>query len=236
MVESLGIPTDTVPREWLDHRLNSKKFNVSAFEISFRGATTSGELRSLCGLEGSYTALNLSNTESCLPRLLAKNDWRITGFHGFSQRMFDRQSWWPLIGLEQSSFMESPDVLALGRCGNAFRGACDKDLLKLAVGHAAVPKSFVYVLTLGTHLPVLPVDIPPTLSSICDQRRLPANACRHIAALGDVLSNVITSTEALPTTPLVVVVGDHAPPFSDLEERSSFKQDRVPGFILEPVL
>jgi hypothetical protein len=234
VVESLGIPKSREASEWLNRSIHIKNFATNYYEIMFRGATTSGELRSLCGLEGSYTSVNASVGSDCLPAQLSKLGWKTTGFHGFSKRMFDRQTWWPAIGLDQTFFIENKEIEILPRCGNVFSGACDKDLLRVAVGSIMSAKSFAYVLTLNTHLPVVPVQIPSSLSAICVRDEIPSAACMHIAALSEVLSNVVYEALSLPRTPLVVAVGDHAPPFATLSDRDSFRQDVISGYVFVP--
>lgn len=234
VVESLGIPKSDDALEFLRQSVLVNSYKTNFYQIEFRGATTSGELRSLCGLEGSYTAANTSNGNDCLPAQLSKLGWQTSGFHGFSNRVFDRQYWWPTIGLDRVFFIESPEVAVLNRCGNVFRGACDHALVDLAISHIATPKSFAYVLTLNTHLPVVPIELPTKLSDICYIDAVPKVACMHIAALRDVLQSIVIGTSSLPTRPLIVIVGDHAPPFSAINERGAFRQDVVPGFVLEP--
>lgn len=234
VVESLGVPKSKDALKWLDQNIQGEQYASIFHQILFKGATTSGELRSLCALEGSYTSINSSNGDDCLPAQISKIGWTASGFHGFSSKIFDRESWWPNIGFSQKFFVEDSKIGNLPRCGNVFRGACDKDVIKVAVESLVKEKSFAYVLTLNTHLPVVPRDVPTELSEICGRDRIPSGACTHIAALGDVLTQVMHQTSALAKLPLVIVVGDHAPPFVALDERKSFRQDVVPGYVLDP--
>lgn len=236
VIESLGVPSSKDALTWLDQKIQSEQYASSSYQILFKGATTSGELRSLCALEGSYTSINSSNGENCLPAQFSKIGWTASGFHGFSSKIFDRESWWPNIGFSQRFFIEDSKIGDLPRCGNVFRGACDKDVIKVAVRSLVQEKSFAYVLTLNTHLPVVPRDVPTELSEICVRDSIPSGACTHIAALGDVLTQVMQQASALAKPPLVLVVGDHAPPFVSLDERRSFRQDLVPGYVLDPKL
>lgn len=235
VVESLGIPQSQNALDWLNGRIQIDRYQKEFHEIGFRGATTSGELRSLCGLEGSYTSINQTLSTECLPLQLSRNGWSTSGYHGFSRRIFDRQSWWPSVGLNQVFFIENPEVDSLPKCGNVFRGACDKELLNLAISRSATPKSFHYVLTLNTHLPVVPVQIPSALFEICAKDELSESVCMHLASLGEILGHITGKTPGLSISPLIIVVGDHAPPFSELRDRNSFKQNVVPGFVLVPL-
>ena len=235
VVESLGLPESRDALGWLNEQIQIGEYKKEFYEIGFRGATTSGELRSLCGLEGSYTSINSTLSTECLPFQLKQIGWSTSGYHGFSRRIFDRQSWWPIIGLNQTFFIESPEIASLPKCGNVFRGACDRELLNLAISRAVTPMSFHYVLTLNTHLPVVPVEISPDLFDICTKNDLPESACMHLASLGKILGLIPEKISALTNLPLIIIVGDHAPPFSGLHERNSFKRNLVPGFVLLPL-
>lgn len=235
VVESLGIPVSKDAFEWLNNKVRNERFTMTSSDIAFRGATTSGELRSLCSLEGSYTSMTRETGVGCLPVELAKNNWQTLGFHGFSKKFFNREVWWPHVGFDKSYFVEDTVIGNLPRCGNVFRGACDKDVIKVAVESLKKGRVFAYVLTLNTHLPVVPGSIPDVLSKICARDEIPTGACTHIASLGEVLTQVAYQASEVVMPPLVVVVGDHAPPFISLDERRSFKQGVVPGYFLEPV-
>jgi hypothetical protein len=234
VVESLGVPNSKDALKWLDQNLQSEHYTSVAHHISFKGATTSGELRSLCALEGSYTSINSSNGENCLPSQLSKIGWTTSGFHGFSGKMFDRHLWWPNIGFSKAIFVEDSKIENLPRCGNGFRGACDSAIIKVAADSLVHDKTFAYVLTLNTHLPVVARPVSTKLSEICGRDSIPSGACTHIESLGDVLTQVIHQSSTLAKPPLVIVVGDHAPPFVALDDRRSFRQDVVPAYVLEP--
>jgi hypothetical protein len=234
VVESLGVPSSPHVRNYLNNLMIIEKYQTNFYEIKFRGSTTNGELRSLCGLDGSYAFMNSELGADCIPSQLSSIGWSATGYHGFTEKMFDRQFWWSSIGFDQKFFIESNDIKAMPRCGDVFRGACDKNLLDLAITQTLYPKSFVYVLTLNTHLPVISVSIPTSLIEICSKGGLSENSCIHMTNLADILGYVAKEVSKLSIPPLVIVVGDHAPPFSGLRDRSNFQQDVVPGFILIP--
>lgn len=234
MVESLGIPKSDDAMEFFQKSLSIKNYKKYFYQIDFRGATTSGELRELCGLEGSYKFVNSVIADDCLPQQLSRLGWQTSGFHGFSNQFFDRKFWWPKIGINHIFFIENEEIKNLSRCGNIFRGACDKDLMGVAVSSIATPKSFAYVLTLNTHLPVAPSELPNTLFNMCRSQNISDIACMHIAALKKVLGDIVLSTSSLSVQPLIVIVGDHAPPFFNIKERNAFRQDVVPGVVLVP--
>ena len=234
IVESFGLPKSQKAMWWLKKIPNIEGYKTIYNEIAFKGATTSGELRSLCALEGHYANINKNISSNCLPARLVKDGWRTSGLHGFSGHMFDRNIWWRHIGLENVTFDESPNVRQLPRCGNIFRGVCDKDLLQVAFRQTYQPRSFIYLLSLNTHLPVENAPVPSDLTKICTQDSLPIEACMHIASLGRLLTNVTKEASTAYKRPLIVIVGDHAPPFAMRGNRDLFRQDKVPSFILVP--
>jgi hypothetical protein len=236
IVESLGVPTDAsmrawVQSQWLDPSL-LERFNLHTAEIPFKGSTTSAELRSLCMLAGSYRIFDSAQWATCLPAQLAANGWSTVGIHGFSGRMFDRVKWWPKVGLQTTLFGEAPEFQGV-RCGTAFRGGCDTTLLATGIQTLA-PRTFVYLLTLNTHLPIERLaqgtPIPPT----CDSPVSNSEVCDHVTATTAVLRKLRQTLETVSVAPLVVVVGDHAPPFSNKLSRQAFLQDKVPAAVLVP--
>jgi hypothetical protein len=234
IVESLGAPVQPTLRSWLDTRVAPTGYEVRLADLPFRGSTTSGELRALCKVAGHYQSLDLAVRSQCLPARLATLGWESTGLHGFSRRMFDRESWWPKLGLGSTHFVDSPWLADAPRCGGAFGGACDAFLVERALGWLEKGNRFAYVLTLNTHLPLPPTPVPPELAGICKELATPPAACALVGALGRVLTNVATRVSMSSRRPLVLVVGDHAPPFKVRETRQAFRQDVVPAYALVP--
>ncbi len=236
IVESLGVPTDPTMRSWVQSQWIDpsllERFNVHTADINFKGSTTSAELRSLCILAGSYRSVDSAQGANCLPAQLAAIGWSTIGMHGFSGRMFDRVNWWPKIGLQTSLFGESPEFQGL-RCGTSFRGGCDTTLFAIGV-NAIAPRRFVYLLTLNTHLPIdrpaLGTPIPPN----CESPESNSEVCDQVTATTAVLRQLRQTLESVPVAPLVVVVGDHAPPFSNKHSRQAFLHDKVPATVMVP--
>jgi hypothetical protein len=236
IVESLGVPTDSTMREWVQSQWLipslHQRFNVHTANIPFKGSTTSAELRSLCILAGSYRSVDSAQGVNCLPAQLAANGWSTIGMHGFSGRMFNRENWWPKVGLQTAIFGEAPEFQG-ERCGTVFRGGCDNTLLAIGV-KALAPRRFVYLLTLNTHLPIdRPAQGTP-IPTKCDSIESNSEVCDHISATTAVLRQLQQALETVTDAPLVVVIGDHAPPFSNKLSRQAFLQDKVPAAVLVP--
>jgi phosphoglycerol transferase MdoB-like AlkP superfamily enzyme len=238
IVESFGLANESAPRDWLADQLSrpakESGYGIVQGAVPFRGATTSGELRQLCALTGSYRALNSEWARQCLPNQLRVHGWHTIGLHGFSKRMFDRENWWPLIGIEAAHFVDDGTSLLQARCGAAFRGLCDEVMIDRAFAEAVSPKNFVYLLTLNTHLPLEQRPIPADLKSLCHESQLGDDGCLMVASLGVVLGRIGEAARAAKVPPLVIVVGDHAPPFAQRATRARFDASRVPVIVLLP--
>ncbi|WP_157597994.1 MULTISPECIES: hypothetical protein [unclassified Rhizobacter] len=238
VVESLGIHRDPATREWLRSALIdadlSRRYDVVERELPFHDATVAGELRSLCGLAGDYRSLSQSVAARCLPAKLAAIGWETIGLHGFSGNVFDRREWWPMIGLQRIFFAEELLRPESARCGGAFRGSCDADLVRQAGIELQQPRRLVYLLTLNSHLPLALGPIPPDNQSRCDNARAGRDVCQLLTTHRALLSELRNMLQRLDNAPAVVVVGDHAPPFVDTEGRNQYAADRVPMLLLLP--
>lgn len=239
IVESMGWCNDARLNAWLRGQLFdaalATHFDLSERQIPFAGSTTSAELRELCGLVGSYRRLLEPAAEAdCLPTRLARQGWTTVGVHGFSGHMFDRTDWWPRLGLQRRLFAE--DLLGPGddRCGGAFAGACDADVVEGALREARLPRHFVYMLTLNSHLPLAAMPVPDDLRDICAQSNAGPDVCLLTATIGKALAAVRDGLKSVRSELAVVVVGDHAPPLSNLRDRAMYDESRVAAFVLKP--
>ncbi len=234
-VESLGMPEDPDLREWLVSQVQKMdSYKIIGLEIPFKGSTTNAELRHLCNIDGSYKGIT-SQTFSCLPFMLQKIGWNTLGFHGYTSTMFDRARWWPLIGIKETQFLDSSGLHDLPRCGGMFNGICDDVLIARAFESTQEPRTLTYLLTLDTHLPIKRKRVlNDELQNLCNAASVSMEVCVHIDALGRVLASIAYQADSLHSInkPLVVIFGDHAPPFVIIKDRLAFNQTHVPAFIL----
>jgi hypothetical protein len=239
LVESLGLPRDPRLQERLrrsmeDARLQGR-WAITYRPEPFRGSTTYGELRVLCRLRGDYATLTNAAADDCLPRLAARQGFTASGLHGFGYRMFDRQDWWPRAGLRPWTAPDVTDSTPHG-CNEVFVGLCDAPLLAEAARLADEPRQFVYALTLDTHLPLASAGAMPdaALAEDCKAARVGDAACVMMARLTRTLTTISEALASMKRPPMVVIVGDHAPPFLQANNRDAFDQERVPAWILRP--
>jgi hypothetical protein len=238
IIESFGYHKDSEIRQWLKKQLIDesfqKKYSSTEFAAPFKGATTDSEFRQLCGLMGNYSNMTRQIGKSCIPEILRNAGWETFGFHGFSGRMFDRNIWWPSLGIQHSFFAEKLLTAGAPECGGTFRGACDAYVLIPISQILKKPKQFVYQLTLNTHLPITKTTIPNDLRAICERSHTADVPCQLIAAHGNYLRALREILNEIPLPPIVVLVGDHAPPLSRLRDRDLFEHNVVPAFLLIP--
>ncbi len=234
VVESLGMPNSKIVQEWLHSNIKNNNFDLMTSQLEFKGSTTNGELRILCELEGSYMALNSKNSISCLPKKLSNMGWSTSAYHGFSKNMFNRKDWWPAIGFQKIYFYENFHANRIPKCGDVFRGVCDDELIKIGLDSHSGEK-LTYILTLNTHLPVIEEPIPLDLKKICIDENISNVVCMHLSLLGNRLSSIVMQGGDIKKLPLIIIAGDHAPPFSEIRNRNIFSQNLVPLYILKPV-
>lgn len=240
LVESMGLPRDPALQAWLKQRLSTARvaarWDIQMTNEEFVGSTTSGELRTLCGLQGHYSRLDEAMAAGCMPRQLASRGVTAIGIHGFGLRMFDRAEWWPKIGLTPWHWPAGASSVRMN-CNQAFPGMCDSVVLEEAVKQAQTSGRFVYALTLDTHLPLdltRAAPLPAALRIACAASATQEQACQLVNKLGDVLAGLEATLAASEATPFLVVVGDHMPPFGELSNRKAFVANRVPMFVMTP--
>lgn len=241
LVESMGMPRDPALLNWLRERLATQRlmarWTIRQGEEPFLGTTTSGELRTLCGLQGHYSRLDEEHATGCLPRRLVAQSVTSVGIHGFGLRMFDRNDWWPKIGLKPWRWQTGVTTDSPMNCNRAFPGVCDSTVIDQAITQAQQPRRFIYALTLDTHLPLdlrQAQPLPEDLRAACAESSTPAESCQLVRKLGDVLARIESRLSASVATPFIMVVGDHAPPFAESANRAAFAADRVPFFEIKP--
>jgi hypothetical protein len=242
LVESFGLHSNPAVHAWLERQLwdadVALRYRKIDGQVPFHGSTTNGELRELCGMAGSYRKVGTAQeTLACLPQALDELGWTTTGLHGFSQAMFLRSLWWPRTGLQHLDFAEQLLAAESPRCGGAFAGACDADVIGKGFAIARSPRQFAYVLTLNSHLPIKPGVLPDELRGICASERIEDADCQFVSILGNMLRAVRQGMKDAPASnvPLVVMAGDHAPPFSDRKIREGYSQTHVQAFALVPL-
>lgn len=239
VAESLGYARNDNARRWLDSALRGDlpaAYEVRQGNVPFRGATTSGELHQLCQTRRPYYALEPADVDNCLPRKARSLGLKTVAIHAYSGRVFARHHWWKKIGFDTRLFSDDLEAEYPKKCGEVLIGLCDTDLLREATRRLQLAPSFVYLLTLNTHLPIPSSRLDSAAEAECQRDGLATQPCTlmhmhqvFLAALGKAVGSFDAAS-----APLVVIVGDHAPPFVQADDRLAFAADKVPYWIAVP--
>jgi hypothetical protein len=243
LVEGLGAFSDPATRLVLSDRLTNaavaERYSIGSGISNFQGSTTSAESRELCGRWGDHTDYLRADSFDCLPRQLAEKGFETVSYHGYSSSMFDRNVWYPKIGITEPLFLE--DMVSRGqlfpsRCGSVFKGLCDKDVgdevHRRLLRNPTQPK-MVYWLTLNSHIPYVPKDNSQLRCgdehAIIQNRRV----CELTEIWGDVFDTVsaIARDPDLPPTD-ILIVGDHTTPLWEKSAASAFTPGKVDWYFL----
>jgi hypothetical protein len=244
ILESLGVPKGNAEMNRLlfkDYKQSAAiqaRYDLSQGISPYYNSTTAGEIRELCGRWDDYHNLVEQADPTCLPAQLAKKGYQTHAMHSFTSDFFDRGAWYPNIGFQSQEFAN--EIVGKGAlpCGGVFAGACDRDVPKQMAAHlkAAKQPTFLYWLTLNSHLPVPPghnlnVDNCQRVSPIL-AKEFP-QICRQFSIFHDVDTAVIKEITAkdFPEAD-ILIVGDHMPPYFDRYHRSQFDPENVPWIYL----
>ncbi|MGF3025208.1 sulfatase-like hydrolase/transferase [Methylobacterium aquaticum] len=239
VVESLGVLRDDGQRAILtapfDDPALRRLYTVTTGTSAFFGATASGEVRELCGTYRSHREVFVTEDPTCLPERFAARAYRTVSVHGYHAGFYDRVHWYPLAGFQTSLFGETLGPRFARTCGGPFPGPCDTDLAE-AVGAelAKAGPSFVYWLTLNSHVPV--PQGSATLRQDCGHKRsrfADPEVCAMVEIWQDLFTAVSRLALAYPGTE-ILLVGDHAPPLWRRAARTAFVPGRVMWVRLAP--
>ncbi len=241
LVEGLGLPTGPQEKALFDEDWDREhwrgRYEVSRGAVPYYGSTTNAELRELCGIWGEYFRFDFARTD-CMPKTYRSAGYETSAIHPFDGSFFDRTTWYPLIGFQQTEFKSELLAKGVPLCGGLFPGACDRDipaLLAERLKEASQPQ-LIYWLTLNTHLPVIADRQLGTdrceLGSEKWRAEVP-QLCRMFL-LHHQLANAIDAMAMDPDLPPVdvLIVGDHIPPFADRNYRNRFDPTQVPWIFL----
>jgi phosphoglycerol transferase MdoB-like AlkP superfamily enzyme len=216
----------------------SQRFEFKTGVIPFNGGTTAAEMRELCSVNVVYYRLEFSHKRQCVPWMFAAKGYRTYAVHGYYASTFDRQRWWPEIGFQRPVFVNDlPKNVRLNRCGGAFRGACDDNVLAYAFGlldgEPAKGKKFVYVLTLNSHAPIPSAEIPKKSEfDLYFSSRVIVGLLEKWKVVFDALAKELESADGRDLT--LIIVGDHKPHLWEKSNSTLFSRTEVPYIIVTP--
>lgn len=219
-----------------------RKYDVVRGDVIFSGATIGAETRELCNSKIGFGIIHRADVMShvCLPAKMSEYGYQTTAIHGFSGYMFQRNIWYPKLGFEEVWFQNRLKKEGLGTCPGAFVGICDTDIsgwIGKRLQLSTHEPQFLYWVTLNSHLPLqspnyLKSRVSCSLNSLLmDQPAL----CAWFQILSSVHQSIYRAAiQPLKRPTVFIIVGDHAPPFSDTSLRNLFSEDMVPYVVLIP--
>jgi len=244
VVEAMGVPKDNPEMSKLlfaplmDNTAVAARYDFKRGTVPYYNSTTAGEIRELCGRWGDYYDLIDRKDNGCLPTALANKGYDTLAMHSFTGSFFKREDWYPNIGFAKREFGDDMMKLGAEKCGGVFPGACDRQIpAQIAAKLKAAEKpTFLYWLTLNSHLPVpsglnLNVDNCERVSSLL-KAEFP-QICRQFAIYHDIQTALASEISAADFPDAdILLVGDHMPPYFDRHHRTQFDPEHVPWLYL----
>lgn len=232
-IESLGAPAR--PGEFKDllRELTgplAPNYSVETATHLSLGTTFAGEVRELCGLRITRTpeAKDYGRLSVCLPNRLRMAGYDTRALHGNGGKFYQRARLYPIMGFGKSYFYAD-----LRRPGDvcpdtSFNGVCDDKLFAAGLGLFDQNRRFVHMMTLDTHLP-----IPRGVGENCSASfRDDPLLCRYDVRMSQTLRELVAAVSSARFPPdLIVVYGDHPPPFRSSVTRARFRSDQVPFLV-----
>lgn len=237
-VESLGWPVDAERRQALLRPLLkplAHDYYVTVESHRYYGTTLAGEIRELCSLRlvGVPSKVGLlKRLDGCLPAKLKRLGYDTQALHGNGGLIYRRSQIYPAMGFKRSWFYDQLRAAdsRVGPCtGTVFKGACDKAVLDRALSLFDGQRRLVHVMTLDSHLP-----LPSVEHGVCDPAfRADKTLCTYSRAMTRSFSGIVQAVQNAAHPPnLIVIYGDHAPPFALLSTRRFFDAEQVPFLVL----
>ncbi len=197
----------------------------------FYGATLAGEVRELCGLKQTggipQGADQYAQLRACLPAQLAREGYRTVAVHGNAGSFYRRTRFYPMMGFAEHWHYEQMRGQVVGLCSYLFVGICDGDAARIALAaFDGSRRAFVHLMTLDTHLPL------PAPAGTCRAAAEPT-LCTYSHGISSSLGAIAAAVVAAHSPPdLIVLYGDHAPPFVERRLRAQFIEGKVPFLVL----
>lgn len=229
--ESWGIPHNAEIQQALLKPLRNLSAQVKNFaegQFNFSGPTVAAELRELCQLTPFHYNFKdtLTGFENCLPNKLKEAGYKTHAMHGATGVMYDRIYWYPRAGFSGVTFFENQSWPR--RC-YSFPGACDIDMIDTASQvFSDTEPTFLYWLTLNSHSVYDTRDIHLDLFDCARFGVAPeTQTCRNLKLHAQFFYSLAKSIEGGNFEGVeVIIVGDHAPIITSIEEKAAYFVDQ----------
>ena len=241
IVESWGYPKNK-DELWhqLDSLIKNKYLEIDEIsDVTYTGTTAAAELRELCGINPlgvKILSIPLKFRDKCLPSKLKEDGYHVFSIHAGASNFYNRITWYPQIGLDNNLFFDETKKNIYGNC-YSWQGFCDIKLMPEFIKQLiSKEKSFVYWITLNSHMPYDERDIFFSNKYGCEKFFIEKKSkrCNNHIIIKDFfysLNNALTEFKEDLSGAEIIIVGDHAPPFFEAESRKSFVDGKfVPAF------
>lgn len=233
ILESWGLLKDTSLRNQQIRsilELKEKGYSVQFDTSNFFGGTSQAEARELLNKEGEAYYSIIQNGQldiECLPSHKNKTGYYTTALQSFSGFHSSGNQFRTILGFkaikDYSNFKNSKKINE--NYNNHYNAVNDEAVFdfgfKLITAH---PKTFTYILTINTHLPfeskLTSKSNFPSIETKGQYKRL-EEQFEHLAYL----------LKEFPEA-MLVIVGDHPPPFLLQSERDLYDENLVPALIV----
>lgn len=236
IVESMGLPTDPAMRSALFEPMLgapdlTARYQIEQGRLASVGSTIHGEIRALCGGQLAHGLFDNDNQE-CLPYRMASAGYSTHAIHANAASMYGRDIWYRRVGFQRYSSADTEPGL-IGGPSERWGTQLDGDTIAWANSAAFSPGQphFTYLLTVSTHLPA--ERLPGATEIAGCLAKATEHACLHLSNLRLVISQLAQAAQVRDNT-VIVLIGDHPPPFVSPGSRSAFSPTDVPWITLRP--
>jgi len=249
IVESWGLMSDPTKQENLQKFLQAKVvkagYQSKWGSTYFNGGTTSAGLKQLLNVKGDYhyylSHQSKKEINQSIFDIKNKQGYQTNAFHSYTGKMFTRAEWWPNIGIQKMYFrddylMEFPKQSEKINGESPFPSIKDNlmfDYLLNKTSKDSSKKQFTYFLTVNSHLPFRSITEEKELDALNPIKTYPISeeAQNQLLFIKNILSYFV---EHLSNSKYqkIVIVGDHMPPYINIEDRAFYNSKMVPYIYL----
>jgi hypothetical protein len=216
----------------------SNKYTVTYDSIPFYGHTTTAEINELVNEnEEFYNYIDpKKNYKTALPNIKKKQGYKTYAAHSFYISMFRRDLWWKNLGFDNTYGKENIPHRSIDiNKENSFQGLNDEITFNYLVEKSKRNKSkgFYYMLSVNTHFPFTITNKKEVLykyKSIINN--LPSENLKMSFIRFYQQIDYISKTIAKEKIDLVIIRGDHKPPFLNESEAKLINFRQVPEIII----
>ena len=249
IVESWGLMSDPRKQENLQKFLQTKitkaGYQSKWGSTYFNGGTTSAGLKQLLNVKGGYhyylTHQSKKEINQSIFDIKNKQGYQTNAFHSYTGKMFTRAEWWPNIGIQKMYFrddylMDFPNRSEKINGESPFPSIKDNlmfDYLLNKTSKDSSKKQFTYFLTVNSHLPFKSITEAQELDALNPIKTYPISeeAQNQLLFIKNILSYFV---EHLSNSKYekIVIVGDHMPPYINIDDRAFYNSKMVPYIYL----